>query len=418
MKSSIKRPTARGRRHLNVRAPLIGVVAVSLLAACSSGGNDGNSGGSGGGGGAFVSESQTLLDEATSGTLTGPAAGTVATDQLVPWKAEDMPAAEKLPSGSVKVAVVYAFPVGSPVYAGHMIEAIGKELGWDVNVFPASTPTPQGAAAAMQQALLAKPQAIIVAATPGPWVSQQLDQAKAAGIKTVSIHGNSQSSPGFDAYTPAAEGVQKSLLGAYIVAKSDGSSKTLLMSAPGFDDAEVPAAAAFLKGCSDCSTEDIQYNPDVFTDPTKLQSSVQATLAANPDTDYILWPQGSAPMQGALNAIGTSQARDAKLIANTAGPQSVQLLKDGQIPVVVNVPEAMMNIVAMDQVMRLVQGDAPLAEDAARYPVAVWTKDNAPDAADYASITKAQLSAADWLSPFAKAWGVDNLKDLVVGVSE
>ena len=46
-----------------------------------------------------------------------------------------------------------------------------------------------------------------------------------------------------------------SLLGAWVVADSAGKAKTLTVGAPGFEDAEVAAAATYLKSCSGCDTE-------------------------------------------------------------------------------------------------------------------------------------------------------------------
>nr|WSY49400.1 sugar ABC transporter substrate-binding protein [Streptomyces sp. NBC_00886] len=411
-------PLARNRRAsrgVTLTRSLVGALALATLAACSSGKADTAVAGATGGGGDYVSQSRALLDEAAKGAVTGPSFGTVAADKLVAWKAQDMPTPSALPTGKkIKVAVVYAFPVGSPVYQTHLIEKIGPKLGWDVKVFQAATPTQQGALAAMQQAILYKPTAIVAPVVPATWIAPALTKAHAQGIHTVGIHQDTSGGGGFDAYVPSAEGVQKALLAAWAVAQSNGKAKTLVVSAPGFSDANVPAAEKYLKGCSGCSTKSIQFNPDVFIDPTKTQSSVAAALAADPDVDYVLWPNGSAPLPGALNGISASRDRDAELIVNTAGPGSIQLLKDGKVPVVVHHPEALLALAAIDQVSRLAQGEKPLAQDALRLPITYWTKEDS-SAPDYASITAAELKANDWLSPYEKAWNV-SLKDTVLGV--
>jgi ABC-type sugar transport system substrate-binding protein len=411
-------PLARNRRAtrcVTLTRSLVGALALATLAACSSGGGDAPAVVEAGGGADYVSQSRALLEKATKGAVTGPSVGTVAADKLVAWRPEDMPAPSALPTGKkIKVAVVYAFPVGSPPYHTHLIEKIGPKLGWDVKVFQAAAPTQQGALAAMQQAILDKPAAIIAPVVPATWITPALDKARTQGIHTIGIHQDASGGGGYDAYVPAAEGVQKALLAAWAVEESDGKAKTLLVSAPGFSDANVPAAEKYLKGCSGCSTKSTQFNPDVFIDPTKTQSSLAAALAANPDVDYVMWPNGSAPLPGALNGISASRNKDAELIVNTAGPGSIQLLKDGRLPVVVHHPEAMLALAAIDQVSRLAQGEKPLAQDALRLPITYWTKEDA-SAPDYASITTAELKANDWLSPYEKAWKV-SLKDTVLGV--
>jgi hypothetical protein len=62
-----------------------------------------------------------------------------------------------------------------------------------------------------------------------------------------------------------------------------------------------------------------------------------------------------------------------------------------------------------------VQGLPAVAQDALRLPVSYWTSENAPDAQDFAAITRAQLTN-DFLAPYEKAWGV-TLRDTVLGIA-
>jgi len=416
--------TRSARRNTLMQA-LIGSTALAALAACSSSGGTSTSQAStgaatsssnGGVVAAYVSQSQQLLNTAAKAAVTGPSVGTAPLGEIVPWSASAMPAPSALATGkTIRVDVVYTYPVGSPPYLAHLIQAIGAKLNWKIKVFQAASPTQQGALTVMQQAILDKPNAIIAAVVPAPYVMQALQQAKAEGIYTVAIHADEPSDPGYDAYVPEGEGIQKEILGAWIVANSGGKGKTLLVSAPGFADADVPAAAQFLQGCSGCSSKTVQFNPNVFLDPTAEQSNIAATLTANPGTQYLLWAEGAVPLQGALNAIQQSADKTVQLVMNTAAPQSIQLLKAGQVPMVVHSPEAMLAVLALDQVNRLVQGQKALAGDAFRLPITYWTKDNAPDPT-YSAITAAQLKENDWLAPYEKAWGV-SLKDAILSVN-
>ena len=117
-------------------------------------------------------------------------------------------------------------------YAAHLIKAIGTKLGWSVTIFPASSPTQPAELAAMQQALLGKPNAIISVVIPAVWVGPALASAKAAGIYTVDIHQDSTDGTGYSAVVPSAEGVQKALLAAWAVAKTNGKANTMLVEAP------------------------------------------------------------------------------------------------------------------------------------------------------------------------------------------
>ena len=421
------------KRSRSRKALLAGASAAALLAlaACSSGGSGSSSatGNSGGGSTApsgtapavssssVLDQSNALLSAAAAAAVTGPSFGTVPTDQIVPWTASKMPAPSKLATGKqISVDVVYDIPAGYTPYAADLIKAVGAKIGWKVKIIEAAAPTQQAALAAMQQAVLDKPTAIIAVVIPANQVGPALTAAKAAGIYTIDMHQDTTDGAGYDAYVPDGEGVQKALLAAYAVAQSKGTAKTLIVSAPGFSDVNVPASQSYLDSCSGCSTQLVQFNSTDFTSPTAVQSDVTAKLASVSGVNYMIWPDGALPIQTVITAIsGSITSKSTKLIVNDAAPGSVQLLKSGQIPVVVYAPAAMTALVAMDDVNRMVQGQQPLAQTAQRYPVSYWTTQNSP-APTYPAITAAQLQQADWLSPFEQAWGVQ-LKSLILGVS-
>lgn len=398
-----------------MRTTAVGLVAFMALAACGSD-SDGDSGPSGPGDSAAVDRSQELLDEAEASAVTGASVGVVAPEDIVAWQASDIPKPVAPSTEALKVDVVYSFPAGFPPYAAKVIEAIGADLGWSVNVFAASTPTQQGALAAMQQAVLDKPDAIIAVATPGIWVSPALEEARKNGIYTVNVNQDSSSGEGYDAYAPGAKGVQKALVAAWAVAKSEGKAHTVLFEAPGFTDVNVPAAEEYLKGCTGCETEVQSLNAAAFTDPTQTQSGVSAALSNRNGVNYVVWPTGALQLTPVLNGIAGSRNKDAELIVDEASAENLQLLSEGKIPVVVQAPAVLLLLEAIDNVNRLVQGQEAIPEDQLRTPVTYWTKDNAPEPT-FPAITAAQLEANDWVSPFADAWGIE-LKDTILGVSD
>jgi len=435
MARSLARRTNRGAAGFASSATLkvmIGAVALALLAACSS-----SSTSSGGGSGsastpassssggspassssddAYVTQSQQLLDRAHAAAVTGPSVGTVPANDIVPWKASDMPTPIAPPSQPLKVNVVYGIPVGYAPYAAHLIKAIGVKLGWTVNIFPASAPTQGAELAAMQQAELGKPNAIISIVVPATWVGPALASAKAAGIHTINIHQDLTTGAGYDGYVPSAEGVQKGLLAAWAVAKTGGKANTMLVEAPGFSDVNVPAAQSYLQACSGCSTIVQNFNPAVFTDPIQAQSSTSSALSAHPSTNYMVWPSGGLPLTPVLNGIAASPDSGAQLLVDDASPENMQLLSQGKLPLVMEGPGALLVLEAIDDVNRMAQGKPALAEDSLRIPISYWTKSEAP-APTFPAITKAQLQTNDWLSPFANAWHVPQLESVILGVA-
>lgn len=417
MKPGVKRSARRGvaRRRSAVRAIAIGVLTVVALAACGSGGDAGSGSSGGSGDSADVARSQDLLDKAHAAAVTGPSVGVVPTADIVPWKASDMPAPTAPPSGPLHVDVMYSFPAGFPPYAAGMVKALGEKLGWTVNVFGASTPTQQGALAAMQQAVLDKPDAIIAIATPATWVSPALDEARKDGIYTIDVNQDSSTGKGYDAYVPGAKGVQKALVGAWAVAKSEGTAHTVLFEAPGFTDVNVPAAKDYLDKCSGCAAEVQSLNSNAFVDPTQTQSSVSAALSNRSSVDYVVWPTGGLQLTPVLNGISTSRNRDAELIVDEPSAENMQLLAAGKIPVVVQAPAVLLLLEAIDNVNRLVQSKGAIPEGSLRPPVSYWTQGDAPHPT-FSAITEAQLAANDWLTPFEEAWHVQ-LKNTILGVS-
>lgn len=418
----------RGARPLAVALVTAGLLSA---AACSSSGSgstaasspatpaataSGPSSASAAGTSSFVAQSKQFLQTAAQQALTGPSVGIVPASQLVPWQQSLMPAPSKLVTGKqIKVDVVYGVPTGSVPYAAHLIQAIGAKLGWQVKVIEAASQTPQATNTAVQQAVLDKPTAIIGGVIPATWDGSALTAAKAAGIYTVLLHQDTTTGTGYDAYVPDAEGIQKELLAAYAVAESNGTAKTMVLDAPGFSDANLPAAQNYLAQCSACSTSPEQFNPNDFTDPVKLQSDVSSVLATSSNLTYLMWPDGGLPITPVTTAISASSDSSAKLLINDATNDSIQLLKAGTIPIVVEAPLALDALIAMDDVNRLVAGEQPLAENALRFPVSYWTTADSP-AATFAAITEAELKQADWLTPFEKTWNVQ-LKSVILSVN-
>ena len=62
------------------------------------------------------------------------------------------------------------------------------------------------------------------------------------------------------------------------------------------------------------------------------------------------------------------------------------------------------------------QGQPALTPDQMVFPVALWTKDHPKVDPTRPAITAAQIDQNDFVTPFATAWGIDDLKDVVEGV--
>ena len=288
MAKSFVHRTTRGAAGRPSRAAvkfMIGAAALATLAACSSSSSSSSgssaatssdsSSASSSGGDAYVTQSQQLLDRAHAAAVTGPSFGTVPVSDVVPWQSSDMPAPTAPPSKPLKVAVAYGIPSGYVPYAAHLIKAIGTKLGWTVTIFPASATTQAAELAAMQQALLGKPNVIISVVIPAVWVGPALTAAKAAGIYTVDIHQDSTDGTGYSAVVPSAEGVQKAMLAAWAVTHTNGKSehdagrRARILRRQHRCGAELPAGVRRLHHDDPAVQPDLVHGPD--PDPEQRQ---------------------------------------------------------------------------------------------------------------------------------------------------
>ncbi len=364
-----------------------------------------------------VNESKMLLRNAAISNVTGPSFGPIAATQIVPWKVSAMPTPAPLATGKhISLDVVYGIPVGATPYGAHLFAALGAKLGWSVKIIVAAAQTQAATLAAMEEALLNKPTAIIGEVVPGVWVGPALTQAANEGIFTIDWYQDSTDGPGYSAYVPDGEGIQKVLLSAYAVSSSGGNANSLLVTAPGFSDSDVAAASSYLATCTGCKTETTQLNPTDFTNPVTVASDVTSLVAAHPGIQYLMWPNGSLPLSSIVTSISSSANPNVRLLVNAAAPAPVSLLHSGSIPLLVEAPPALMDLVTIDDINRLVEKKSPLPEDSLRFPIGYWTKANAPSASGYTAITKAQLGRANFLAPYEKAWGV-SLVNTVVDVN-
>jgi hypothetical protein len=422
MDHHVERRTVHSRKMSG--SGLRGVVAASVvaavaLAACGSSTHSTAStspGKTSGAAAADIAQADRLVATGEGPAITGPSYGPVTASQAVAWTATQMPTPAALPKTHPKVDVLYGIPSGAVPYAAHVLKAIGDKLGWSMTIIPAAAQTQQAGLQAFQQALLTKPNAIIALVTPGVWVGPALAQAKKDGIVTVDVHQDQTDGPGYDAWVPDAEGIQKSLMAAFAVKLSNGKANSILFNAPGFSDANIPAAQSYLATCGGCSTQTKQLSSTDFVNPVAVQSDVTAELQAEPNANFLFWPNGSLPIEPIITAIAASANTDVKLLVDGPAPQGFQLVQSGAIPGAVETPDALLALIAIDDVSRLVQHEKPLAESALRIPIELVTKANLPDAKNYSTLTKSLLAKTNFLAPFDKAWGV-SLESTVLSVS-
>jgi ribose transport system substrate-binding protein len=166
--------------------------------------------------------------------------------------------------------------------------AAAEKLGWNLEVISWST----DAAAAFQQALDQGVDYVAITGTSPALIQDQLDQANAAGIPTMSC---------FDASPPAADGfamqcgdatavtVAGDLIANAIIADSGGTANVMMVNIPDFTvlvSEREGSEAAYAANCPDCTFTELALTLDQLL-AGEAPGAVVSALQADPDIDYV-----------------------------------------------------------------------------------------------------------------------------------
>ena len=166
--------------------------------------------------------------------------------------------------------------------------AAAEKLGWNLEVVSWST----DAAAAFQQALDQGVDYVAITGTTPALIQDQLDQANAAGIPTMSC---------FDAAPPADDGFAMQcsdiptvenagdLIANAIIADSGGTANVVMVNIPDFTVLVAErdgSAAAYEANCPDCTFNELNLTLDQLL-AGEAPGAVVSYLQSNPDVDYV-----------------------------------------------------------------------------------------------------------------------------------
>ncbi|MDG1264685.1 MAG: substrate-binding domain-containing protein [Ilumatobacter sp.] len=166
--------------------------------------------------------------------------------------------------------------------------AAAETLGWNLEVISWST----DAAAAFQQALDQGVDYVAITGTSPALIQDQLDQANAAGIPTMSC---------FDASAPSADGFAMQcgdatavttagdLIANAIIADSGGTANVMMVNIPDFTvlvSEREGSEAAYEANCPDCTFTELALTLDQLL-AGEAPGAVVSALQADPDIDYV-----------------------------------------------------------------------------------------------------------------------------------
>jgi ribose transport system substrate-binding protein len=375
-------------------------MAALALGACSSSG-----GGSGGG-----SDTSTAPGSAAN-TDTGSASTT--TDAAAVYK----PTYTAPPTGSnpaAKGKTVWVISVGqaSPTGAASANAAMkaGKAIGWSMKLFDAKL-DPAQFSDGIKQAIAAKANGVVLIAVDCPAAKSALQQAKAAGVKSVGIYALDcnevdPSQPSLFSSQVSFGSRYKNLAQAYeawgadsakyAIAKADGKADSL-----SFENSEYlilkyyqQGYDAQMKTCSGCKNTVVPWLAADFG--AKLTAITQAALLKDPTANVV--QGGSNPTLGITQGV-TQSGRESKItsVGGLGLSTDNDAIRQGQLTAANSWPTEWFGYAAIDTLNSVFNG-TPVRDEGLGWQMADKTH-NLPASGDF-------KGTVDYAADYAKSWGV------------
>jgi ABC-type sugar transport system substrate-binding protein len=386
-------PTQRVRTAVTV--VVMGLIVVSG-AACGSDSDSSGSSADPASSAAYVEEAQKVTQDAKQGLVYAPSNEFTPVDRLkvmTTWLGPTQ-------SPPVPVGKTIAFVSCGATVCNETAEA-GARIASDIG-FETSLVNINGSAdipnlnQAMSSALALNPSAIVGICITATQVADKLEQAREAGIVTVSTcdptptGGNGQ----FDAAADLANGLSVELLGYGIVANTDGKANVVAI-----EDKSFPAVVRkignlvkVVEGCTTCKVKKVTRQITDAANSAKAANILTGIINGNPDMNTLVLPY-SIGMPSAVQAVASS-GRDIKIYADDLDAVNQQMLSAGSVEMVSSVDLELAMYQSIDQVIRGLN-KSPYVEPAELpYLAHLYTKDTVPDTGvgafgeifDYASV--------------------------------
>jgi ribose transport system substrate-binding protein len=374
------------RPRQRVRAMALVALISAGIAACGSDGggstNAGDKGAPAGSADAYVDKAQKIAQQAESGVVYSPTNEFTRSDQLkvmTSWLGPTQ--SPPVPAGK-RVAVVScgATPCNEAAQVG---ARIARDLGFKTSLVNVNGSADiQNLNQAMSSALALRPSAIVTVCMSATQVADKLEQARKAGIVTVSVcdptptGGNGR----YDAAADYPNGVSTELLAWGIVANTAGKANVVAIL-----DKSYPAVirkignlVRVIKGCATCEVKTVTWQITDAVDAAKAANILGGVINGNPKMDTLVLPY-SVGIQSAVQAVASS-GRDIKIYADDADAVNLQMVRDGSVAMISAVDPELVMHQALDQVIRGLNKSPYIAPAKLPYLAHLYTKQDAPKA--------------------------------------
>jgi ribose transport system substrate-binding protein len=346
----------------------------------------------------------------TGATSAAPAATAAADGAVAPEVAQRVADAEKPltqwpgPKTPVKVQPgkqVVVVTCGSQgigcVRAAAGAEEAGKQLGWTVRTVDGKS-DPSVWNSAIQDAVAAKADGIVLDAVPPALVQNALAKAKSAGIPLVSVFNPVPEDPGsvFD-YVRPDHVEQGQLMADWVAADSGGKANVLVIRAPEFPEL-LERHEGFTKelasACPDCKVAGT-VDMTLATMAQRLPQAVISALQRNPSIDYVVAPIDSAATFVSEGVRSAGKTGKVKVSGYEGDPDAVARVRDGDVQAAtIADPPEWMGWQAMDALARAFADQDP---ETVKVPSRLLVADNAPD-------TEGWMGDVDFRAQLEELW--------------
>jgi ABC-type sugar transport system substrate-binding protein len=254
---------------------------------------------------------------------------------------------------------------------------------------------------AMSSALALHPSAIVGMCITATQVADKLEQARKAGIVTVSTCDPTPTggSGQFDAAADYANGLSTELLGWGIVADSGGKADVVAIKDEGYPAVirKIGNLVRVVQGCSTCKVKTATWQVTDAADSAKAANIITGIINGNPKMNTLVMPY-SVGMPSAVQAVASS-GRDIKVYADDLDAVNQQALKAGSLARVSSVDPQLAMYQAIDQVIRGL-GQQPYVEAAQLpYLAHLYTRATVP-----ATGVGAFQKLFDYASEYRRLW--------------
>jgi ABC-type sugar transport system substrate-binding protein len=389
------------RRVGTASAVLVGGAIAAAAAGCGDSSDSSASAGSGPSSAAYVKQAQKIVQDAQRGLVYSP------TNDFMPGGRLKVMASWLGPTQSPPVpkGTSIAFVSCGAVICNETVQAgarIARSVGFKTSLVNINGSADiQNINQAMSSALALHPSAIVGMCITATQVADKLEQARKAGIVTVSTCDPTPTGGAgqFDAAADYANGVSTELLGWGIVANSGGKANVVAIEDKGYPAVirKIGNLVRVVKGCSTCKVKTATWQITDAADSAKAANIVTGIINGNPQMNTLVLPY-SVGMPSVVQAVASS-GRPIKVYADDLDTVNLQSLRAGSLAMVSSVDPRLAMYQAIDQAIRGLNKRPFVKPAQLPYLAHLFTKDTVPSTG-----VGAFLKVFDYASVYDKLW--------------